>query len=601
MTESEDSELVSEGRDVVVPPVKAADPAGAGRLVVAAIGIDQYRYWPKLGNAVSDACGVVDLFRRLGSVELRPPLLDDDATGAAIAELTHDLDKLGASDSLIVFFAGHGGTRTQRVGERDVRTGYLIPVDAVNERASSWIELEPWLNQIARLPPRHILVILDACFSGIALSQIARWARANDAIDTLPFAAANTRQSRMVITSALDDQRALDRGPLPDHSLFTGCLIKALTGSLPPVGERDGRPVVVGSDLGYQVRRMVETFPELGWRQTPDLGRFTLDDRGEMLIPVLFEGALPEGPDVARGSARRIPMRAGEDADGDGISIERSIRELGARWRRGRTWAIGGIVIALAIAFVVLTMRGAAPPPSAIAAPIPHAEEPSAPLATGAPRVPDRAGPLPADPATPPAAGSSAGAASRSADAPPGSSDHANGATPPPSTSALRDPSTPAPPAVPSDPSGGPSPAPQGTARAPTTLRMSARSSSGAAGGSAAAGSKPGASSPSTTAPGNAGAALPPPSAVSGASKKGKSSAPYARPGADQAPICRTWVKSPAGAVVDLWDGRHLTIPVEIPFPCDIEVGVRVRKGTQEFLKTHTGKPGEPPIIWRLR
>src|SRR5262245_45436615 len=203
--------ILRESRDVVAVPTPTQAPA-TGRLVIATIGIDRYRHWRTLTNAVGDAMGAAALFRQLGFQEVVPPLLDDRATGGAIEALVADeLTSLRADDSLIVFYAGHGGTRTQRVGQREVCTGYLIPVDGGDAgRVTSWIEIDPWLRRIAKLPPRHILVILDACFSGIALSSAIKWGRDSGTLNGLPFATTNSRPSRLVITSALDDELAMD-------------------------------------------------------------------------------------------------------------------------------------------------------------------------------------------------------------------------------------------------------------------------------------------------------------------------------------------------------------------------------------------------------
>jgi uncharacterized caspase-like protein len=305
---------LSETRNVVAASLAEVAPR-AGRHVIAAIGIDRYRHWRQLGNAVSDATGAAALFRQLGFEDVVRPLLDEHATRAAIDELvTDELAHLDANDSLVVFFAGHGGTRTQAVNGREVRTGYLIPVDAADDarRVASWIELDGWLRRIALLPPRHIVVILDACYSGIALSSAVRWGRDSGALPALPFAAANARMSRRILTSARDDERALDSGPVHGHSLFTGCLIEALTGGVLAVGEREGRPVAIAGDIGHYVRRRVHTYEgRPGWQQTPDFGTFDFDDRGEMLIPLL-RGAEPtdRSKSLARGSAEEIAAAA---------------------------------------------------------------------------------------------------------------------------------------------------------------------------------------------------------------------------------------------------------------------------------------------------
>lgn len=253
-----------------------------GRAVVAVIGVDRYQRWPRLTNAVHDAVGTLELFQRLGFELAAEPLLDDRATGAALQALvTDDLAALRPDDSLVLFYAGHGGTRQHDLGDRVVRTGYLIPVDAsdVPGRASTWIELEGWLRAVALLPARHILVILDACHSGIALDPVSRWRDLGGPGD-LPLPTVRGRRSRRILTSALEGQVASDGGPVSGHSLFTGCLIEALTGGLPshPGG------VVTAAELAAYVQRRVESYP--GARQTPDFGGFAFDDRGEMLIPV---------------------------------------------------------------------------------------------------------------------------------------------------------------------------------------------------------------------------------------------------------------------------------------------------------------------------
>jgi plasmid stabilization system protein ParE len=75
----------------------------------------------------------------------------------------------------------------------------------------------------------------------------------------------------------------LDSGPVPGHSLFTGCLIEGLTHHLGQAGSR----VTTRSELGLYLQRRVESYPNS--RQTPDFGAFDFDDRGEMVIPLAGE------------------------------------------------------------------------------------------------------------------------------------------------------------------------------------------------------------------------------------------------------------------------------------------------------------------------
>jgi uncharacterized caspase-like protein len=322
----------------VEPTHGAASPdvrnGRAGRSVIAAIGIDAYAAWPRLDRAVSDAAGVSRVFQELGFVAMTEPLYNAAATARAMHSLVvDDLAQLSPDDSLVVFFAGHGHTRTHPVGEVRVQTGYVIPSDAASPggNTASWLRLDTWLSDIARLPPRHILVIIDACHSGIALGSLIKW-RATEpprgAIDEL-----HRRVSRRIITSALADQFAMDGGPYPQHSLFTGCLIEGLRGAIADRGRPGtiadrGRQRVTGSEIGLYVQHRVGSYPAS--RQTPDFGALELDDRGEMVIPLL--GVRPTRAEPA------VPISINTESAGPAPDMQApavpaaALRPLSGRW-----------------------------------------------------------------------------------------------------------------------------------------------------------------------------------------------------------------------------------------------------------------------------
>ncbi|HEX2685437.1 MAG TPA: SUMF1/EgtB/PvdO family nonheme iron enzyme [Kofleriaceae bacterium] len=290
-------------RDVASPEESATDLARPGRTCIAVIGIDRYHAWPRLYNAVNDARGVLNLFTGLGFELVGKPLFDDKATGEAMHRLVvDDLAGLGREDSLVLFFAGHGHTVTRKyTGTTLVKDGYIIPVDGDRSggRVGTWLRLESWLAEVSRIPARHILVLLDACHSGLALGPLIKWRTRGEATGPRePLDHLRARRSRRIITSALDDQLALDSGPVPGHSLFTGCLIDALTGGL---SARTGQCFVTGSEIGNYVQRRVADFP--GSTQTPDFGALELDARGELVVrvaadppPPAYQGSLPMWP-----------------------------------------------------------------------------------------------------------------------------------------------------------------------------------------------------------------------------------------------------------------------------------------------------------------
>jgi uncharacterized caspase-like protein len=286
-------------RDVEPGPAPERPRARGGRSAIAVIGIDRYAEWPRLANAVSDARAAAALFTGLGFEQVTAPLLDEAATGSALRHLvTDELAQLSPDDSLVVFFAGHGHTHTADFGDTQVKTGCVVPVDGARPRghvSASWLRLDAWLSDIARLPPRHILVLIDACHSGVALSALHRW-RDHGPEPSTELAALQARRSRRVITSALDDQRAMDGGPHPGHSLFTGCLIEAFSGGL----AEGGRRVATGRELGLYLQKRVRAYPPS--TQTPDFGAFELDDRGDIVVPTLVDGAVADAVPAPRAS-----------------------------------------------------------------------------------------------------------------------------------------------------------------------------------------------------------------------------------------------------------------------------------------------------------
>lgn len=270
-------------RDIGEAPPITDRPARPPRKQIVAIGIDQYRSWNRLHNAVNDARGAVEAFKAHGFEEFRPALIDDAATHEALDNLvSNDLRSLGDEDSLVLFFAGHGHTVSNRLAKGPIiKDGYLIPFDADPQggKTTTWINVKNWLAEVSKLPAKHILVILDACHSGIALDAVMHWRGAAPLVNE-PFSVLRTRFSRRILTSALDNELALDSGPRQGHSLFTGCLIEGLTGGLP---SEPGLRAFTGSELGLYVQRRVGSYPS-PHKQTPDFGSLSLDDRGELVI-----------------------------------------------------------------------------------------------------------------------------------------------------------------------------------------------------------------------------------------------------------------------------------------------------------------------------
>jgi len=365
-------------RDIDRANPEAAPPAPIGRRVVVVIGIDEYPRWGRLKNAVNDARGVIELFREIGFEEVVPPLTNGAATFAAIRKLVMtDLKRaLRDDDGLVLFFAGHGHAETAHLQGMPVRVGYIIPVDgdAPGGDAGTWLELESWLRDVSRLPPRHILVILDSCHSGMALELSRTRGGAGDPYDPLL-----ARRSRRVITSAQDSQQALDDGPVPDHSLFTGVLLQALRGDIVP----DDRARITGTELAIYLQRRIGELRS--GAQTPDFGALPLDAGGDLVLSLV--GRAPD----PRATPRALDGRAGE-ADPPRAPARR-------RWTAPLGIAVmATLAIAAVLAALQLWLHGGSSPDVA-SPPGQHAPDlVDANDSRAAPGPPIDAGNVPADP-----------------------------------------------------------------------------------------------------------------------------------------------------------------------------------------------------------
>jgi formylglycine-generating enzyme required for sulfatase activity len=257
------------GHGVAVQPAVAS--AGYGRRHALVVGIDEYgdTGFPNLGYAVADARAVAKvLIERYGfeqeNVRL---LLDDDAThdalSSALEDWACDLDRVGEEDLFVLFFAGHGETRT--LGKRGAR-GYLVPADGERGSWSTLLSMDDLEATSESLPAKHALFLLDCCFGGLAVSRSAP-----------PLAAGLTNRARQAISAGTAEQTVQDGGG-GGHSVFTGALLAGLGGD----ADVDGDQVVTFGELFNHVGRLVERKTER--RQTPLQAAFPDHEGGNVAL-----------------------------------------------------------------------------------------------------------------------------------------------------------------------------------------------------------------------------------------------------------------------------------------------------------------------------
>ena len=239
----------------------------------AIIGIDDYANWQKLQYAVHDAMGVKDLL--IQKYGFKPDhvftLLDAQATRQNILSLLGD--KLGGAmvqheDRVLVFFAGHGATRKLASGRE---LGYIIPVDAdLTDLEGSAISMTNFQDISEAIPAKHVLFVMDSCYSGLALTRGGMPAFSQNYLNEI-----SRREARQMFTAGGADQQVADNGP-NGHSVFTWTLLQGLDGR----ADLNGDGVITATELAAYVAPAVSALSH----QTPEFGNLPGTEGGDFIF-----------------------------------------------------------------------------------------------------------------------------------------------------------------------------------------------------------------------------------------------------------------------------------------------------------------------------
>ena len=238
------------------------------------IGIDDYVKWPKLQYAARDAQAIREmLVSRFGfSSERVLTLTNGEATRNNIMALFHDRlghAELKRDDRVFVFFAGHGATQKLSSGRS---LGYIIPVDSDPKQiGSDAIPMTDLQNIAESLNAKHVLFVMDACYSGLGLTRGG----------TSQFLRENARRiGRQMLTAGGADQLVADGGP-NGHSVFTWTLLQGLAGK----ADLNGDGLITATELAAYVAPAVSGISQ----QTPAFGSLPGSEGGEFVFEVPVE------------------------------------------------------------------------------------------------------------------------------------------------------------------------------------------------------------------------------------------------------------------------------------------------------------------------
>ena len=127
------------------------------------VGNQNYDTWSDLDTPIKDVTVIGDILeKKYKFVEVK---ILEDATYDEIEKAFWYLNKkLTDQDNLLIYYAGHG--------KKDIRLkrAFWIATNAENleESGPYWYDTNNVTTHIARIKAKHVLLVSDSCFSGLA-------------------------------------------------------------------------------------------------------------------------------------------------------------------------------------------------------------------------------------------------------------------------------------------------------------------------------------------------------------------------------------------------------------------------------------------------
>jgi hypothetical protein len=241
------------------------------------IGIDNYQHLPGLGTAVRGAKAVADVLERGYGFQVTR-LLDKQATWAVARDVCLDLSSMtGDDDRLVIYFSGHGaGLESPITGEVE---GWLAFYDTGRDETKRMIRMADMADP-RYTRAKHVLVLLDACHSGLEVTYAKPRAAPPPTDPRLALRRFLTRRAYQVVASANPLETVTDAPLLEDHTPFTGYLLRALRGEDPAARDSVTSLLTASSMFEYVRNNMAAYYRNWQWPQDGILP----GDGGGMLV-----------------------------------------------------------------------------------------------------------------------------------------------------------------------------------------------------------------------------------------------------------------------------------------------------------------------------
>jgi len=188
-----------------------------GKSYALVVGINNYPApsWQNLDNATKGAKAREEMLYGHGFDVTT--LYDQNATKNNILEKMNTImSSAQKEDRFLFYFAGHG--------EKQNNKGYLIPHDGSD--FNSYLPLSEITNVAKKLPAKHQLYIMDACYAGFIKTQGG--ASSATPKDPKYLQKVTNSISKRALTAGGKNQKVLDGGGPDGHSQFTGHLLQGV-------------------------------------------------------------------------------------------------------------------------------------------------------------------------------------------------------------------------------------------------------------------------------------------------------------------------------------------------------------------------------------
>lgn len=254
--------FVLTAKDLMPPPQSfAREQTSFGNYHALVIGNENYQYWEPLQSPLDDAEAVADILQR--KYGFKVTLLKNATRNEVFRALASYRKSLRENDNLLIYYSGHGSWDSSN------QQGYWIPVDGAKDDISNYISASDITDQLSVIPARQVLVVADACYSGVLVRSVSEQAIAQGI-------SSESRTQQLNQLAQLRSRKAMSSGNIRQvldggagkHSIFARQFLDGLERRTSAFPARE-----LYQDIAPRVQEAAEGFGE---QQEPQYGQLRL-------------------------------------------------------------------------------------------------------------------------------------------------------------------------------------------------------------------------------------------------------------------------------------------------------------------------------------